>query len=367
MLGHRYFSVLILFILFSSHPAQGARVIKDLYQASRIISVNANQSELNDAMSDGMEEVIVRISGYSTAVLNSEIQNQLSKSSNYLSSFRYESSAETRTNVLGEVVRTKRLVMVFNAKRIENLLIDASKPVWDANRPAVLTFIAVENGNRRELLSRLDSHDLLEAFKIASIDRGIPYELPAMDFIDELAISASEVWGLFTDTIKSAAERYDNEYVLAGRIYSTTSDQWTGDWLLLSDQNGIRFQTKSESQVELIEQTVSLIAEQMADRFAMKLDGRAKNQIVITLQGIQSLKDYSDALELLNGLAVIKEAKVESVDGSLVTFHIASYGDERQVLDILGLNRSHFESVIIDEPVDGEIEKNRGILLQWVP
>lgn len=358
MSGYRFLATLVFVSVFSSSFAISAGVVKDLYQASRIVTANGTPSELERAMSSGLQETLIRVSGYSNVINDSRIKDNFKNAREYLANFRYESSAETRTNVLGEVVRTKKLVMEFAPQRIEDLLTRTSKPVWDSSRPSVLTFLAVESGSRREMLSILDSHNLLDALKQESTKRGVIYELPAMDFIDELAISASEVWGLFSDSILTAAERYDNEYVLAGRVYQLGENSWAADWLLLSEQTNIRFQTTAPEQEVLLTKAVGLVAETMAERYAIVMRGRAKNQIRVALEGVATLEDYSKALNLLNSLTVIKNATVIQVDAEQVTYMLESFGNEQQLLDILSLNSEHFQRVNADEAE---------LMLQWIP
>jgi len=308
-------------------------------------------------MSSAMEEVLVRISGKSDVINDAKIQKQLTVARNYLANFRYDASAETLTNVLGEVVRTKKLVMEFDRLRIKNLLTQSNKPIWDEARPSALIFLAVETSSRREIFSSEDSHEFVDALNASALLKGIPYELPLMDIVDELSISPSEVWGLFSDSIETASKRYDHEYTLAGRIYQDSQSLWLSDWLVGGVSKGVRFEVTSDSVEDLMDQAVGKLADIMSQQYAVLLSGKPKHQINIAVTDVRSLDDYHNALSLLNSMSVIKQANVTAVDGHNISYQLNAYSSEDLLLSMLGLNQTNFIQLMNDGSV---------VQLQWV-
>lgn len=342
--------------LFSSY-GMASGLVNNLYHTERVISAVFSQSELNDAMSSAMEEVLVRVSGDANVSEENQIKNQLSVARNYLANFHYEGSAETLTNVLGEVVKTKKLVMEFDRLRIKNLLSESNMPIWDEARPSVLVFLAVETSSRREVFSSVDSHELVDALSSAALVKGIPYELPLMDIEDELAISPSEVWGLFSDSIAMASKRYNNEYALAGRVYQD-QQQWISEWLVVGPNDEVnRFEVSSEDSEGLMNQTVGKLAKVMSQHYSVLLSGEAKYQVDIAVTGISTLHEYEQALDLLNGLSVVKQANVTAVEGVNISYQLDSYSTKEKLIDILRLNQQNFRQLMND---GSEIQ------LQWV-
>ncbi len=364
MLGYRWIFTVLFGLGLLSGSLFAAENVKDLYQAIEVVSVDSSDSEVNNAMSDGLASVVVRMSGTATSLLNPVIREALQNAKQYLSSFRYEKSTEIRANLLGEVVQTKKLVMAFDAFRLKTLLASGLVPVWDETRPTVLTWIAIERSNRREILSDLDTDGVLVSLKDAAAQRGVSYKIPEMDLLDQLALNVSEVWGLFPDAVLDASARYDSEYILAGRIYANGTVGWKMDYLLLTRSGSTRFQATAETVELLLEQVVDHVAETMASRYAVILGGTRATTTDILVNGIVSLSEYAQLQALLAGLGQVSEVQVQSVTGNSVRLQIRSYGGPSQLIDNLDLYRDRLIPTPIESRPEGSLPSEQWFVWQ---
>lgn len=352
---YRWVVASIVLLCLAAIPASAAEIVKDLYQTIEVVSVDSTDIEINNAMSDGLASVVVRISGSTSSVSHPVINSALKNPKQYLSRFRYEPSTEIRTNLLGEVVHTKKLVLDFDVYRVKTLLASGLVPVWDEMRPTMLAWIAIERTNRREILSALGTDELLSQMDKVAQRRGLSYRLPDMDLIDQLSINESEVWGLFPDVILDASQRYNPEYILGGRIYPDVNNSWKADYLIISQMTTRRFQTSAATLDALLNQMAEPVAEMMSQRYAVVLGGSSLSSSAIGVSGVTSLKDYAALLAMFKSMGQVSDVQVAYMAGEDIILNVDSYGTDTKLLDNLHLYRDRLvpttpESRPIDRP-----------------
>jgi len=353
MVVYRWIVVLCVGLFVTVMPAGAAEFVKDLYQATEVVSVDATDNEINQAMSDGLASVIVRVSGSTTSLAHPVILDALKSPKQFLSRFRYEPSTEIQTNRLGEVVHTKKFVLDFDVFRVKTLLSSGLVPVWDDMRPTILTWIAVERTNRREILSSLTTDDVFLKMDKVARERGLSYELPEMDLIDQLSISVSEVWGLFPDVILNASSRYNPEMVLAGRIYLGPLGKWNADFLIIAHNNTKRLQASADTVEDLFGLIADPVAEMMSRQYAVVLGGSNLSSTVIGVSDVASLKDYAAVLKLFQSMGPVNHVQVGGVEGDNVILNVDSYGSDQKLIDNLLLYRDQLTATdLVNRPDD---------------
>ncbi len=145
------------------------------------------------------------------------------------------------------VDRQGRPIVGFNAARVEQALTALNLPVWGAERPLTLIWIAVDDGagGRGMLAANELAADLPPATvelltmvrtELAAVadERGLPIALPLLDLEDLNAVTFTDVWGGFEDRIGLASARYRADAVLIGRVRPGVLG-YEFEWLLLKD------------------------------------------------------------------------------------------------------------------------------------
>ena len=343
--------------------ASAARWVENLYETIWIVPENARDSEIRQAMTNGFLETVIRVSGDSAAGSDREMIEASKNARSYLAAFHYEPSAEVLTNVLGEIIKTKKLVMEFSEPVIQKILADAGLPVWDHLRPEILTWIAIEQGGRRELLARGDQHDIADMLVSQAELKGLPVQLPELDVTDNLAITSSEVWGQFGDSIANASERYGKEYNLAGRVFESREGQWQADWLLQSERERLRFTTTAETSDQTIELMMNRLAENLSRRYAVASGSNNTSAARLKITEITALRDYAAIEELFSEWRLIKDYQLVHLGPDNITVELNLLGDNQQFKDLLYLNRELLVPQIADISEPAETEET--IQVKW--
>lgn len=327
-----------LLLWTSSSFSLAAVELEHPYRAERVVSEQVSSRDQSNAIRHGLEEVLVRNSGYVSVLLDQTIQKALGSSEDFLTRYQFVPSTETRVNDLGEVVGTKKLVMEFDPGLISSLLSDNSQSVWGLRRPEVLVWLAHEQFGAREILAQGLVQELEKPLKEASEYRGVPVKLPLLDLEDELAITSTDIWGLFTDSIEVASERYLPDAILAGRIENAGGGKVRGSWVFLFNDEYRRFDITATSIDQLISASVDQVAERLADQYAFIVDDFFNNKVEIAISGIQSLQNYKSAMDYISALTGVSGVQLKEIEGQELVLSAEISGDIQQLKDIIALD-----------------------------
>lgn len=280
----------------------------------------------------GLERVIQRISGSTKALLEPGVQAALQNPERYLQEFSYFVAASEQPE------KAQRLRLQFDSTLVNRLLRDAKQPIWGNNRPNLITWLAVENSGRRSVVSAGDSSRWQGAIRQAGKDSGLPLLLPLMDLQDDSSISVMDVWGLFPDKLESASRRYRAEAVLGGRVYRDESNRWAGRWSLVFDGAPVTFSTQAGSRQQVASDALAYVANILSNHYAIDTTREADSQLMLSVQGIDSLTDYAKLTAYLEGFAVVRNVAVSTVEGDRLTLVLTTESDWQTLKELIALD-----------------------------
>ncbi len=319
--------LIVLTTLFASlvstaTPVQ-AVVVERLYEATVPVadqSAAAQQRGLQDALA----VVLVRASGrLDAATLEVEAARLVQQ-------FRFEQQTITDPET-GETRQQLNLWARFDAVAVQRALVERAVPIWGRERPAVLVWLAYDDGFDRDLVDPDAPHGILAALTATARLRGVPIIPPLMDLQDRAALPFSDLWGGFDDAIASASQRYRSDAILVGRLFRTHTDRWGARWILYSD--GVSSHYSSEEGVldAVVADGVHWVADGFATRFSLVPDTAADGRTRIVVAGIDGVPDYASVLRYLESLSPVAGVSVERVERDQVLFALELRGTAEQL------------------------------------
>src|SRR5690606_32339817 len=148
----------------------------------------------------------------------------------------------------------------------------AGVPLWGANRPAVLVWLAVDQDGRRELIGPEGASGLLAPLEQRAAARGLPLVMPLLDLEDTGIVSSDSVWNLDQATVARASKRYAHDAVLLGRVLRSASGQWHGQWQLQMQMQDLQWsdQVAGNSAAEAVQGVIDAVAQRLAERYSVQ-------------------------------------------------------------------------------------------------
>lgn len=159
---------------------------------------------------DAMRQVLVKMTGSQESLSNTGVLQALKDANDYILSYEYYFEDNQR-----------KYKAVFDKVKIEALIRQEKLPLWGAQRPEAIVWLAFSNANGINVVADNDNSNLRKAVKQYSQARGVQMLLPLMDLDDALALSKTDVWARFLPVLQKASERYNSEYLVTARIIST--------------------------------------------------------------------------------------------------------------------------------------------------
>lgn len=323
------FSIFLWTCLVSANLPAATNTGK-LYEAEIPVSDEGGIEQRN-ALQAAFREVLVRVSGNSNSPDLLAVEGILEKVTPYVQQYRYD-TYEQQDPVSGEMVKGKLLWVQFDATAVNRILYEHGLPVWGAQRPLTLVWIAMDDGKQRYLADSETIRTMFSELSRHADRRGTPLLFPLLDLEDRGKISVTDLWGGFQENIMRASRRYQPEAVLTARIFKQQSGGWQGHWSLYMDNApALYWTTQGTDSAELSIAAIDNLSQSLARRFAhaRSLDqGKVSH---ITIQGITSLEHYAKVERYLNALTPVSSVYVEHVEPDKVTYKL-ELNNNRDVL-----------------------------------
>lgn len=236
-----------------------AAEVNDFY----LVRLPVSSTQLTDAQrSEALDDMLIRYSGLRELPASPALQSAQQQAGRYI--------AQTQThNENGE----KTADVSFDPAAVQHLAQTLGLPVWNHDRPAIMLWLVDNRGNNsagdRRIMLDQEYSAAREQLRQVAMERGIPLLLPLGDLEDNMAVSASDVYGNFINPIAAASLRYQPDAVL---VASLNNDSLT--WHLY-DAAPDKLQTSLPQSQEYTlpgapDQTVGEMLEQVADYYAKK-------------------------------------------------------------------------------------------------
>ena len=322
------FLALAFVLLAAAFPASAVPV-RGLYEASIPVR-NQGPDAREPALRAALETVLVRVVG--TRELPQPALDLLGRASSFVQGYGYDSSGSGRD---------LRLRAQFDARAIEAALRAAGLPVWGANRPSHIAWVALrDEAGQRYVLDASSADTRAPALAATADARGLPLQFPSLDATDrQQLVGFGDLWAGRTEGAQAASSRYNARLVLVGRV-GRENGQWLGRWTLVGDPGAA-----SEDWVSMgatLEAALAAgihdLADREAQRFAVQTGSMSEIQLVVS--GVESLDDYGRALNYLRGLTPVRGAQVEAAEPGVLLLRLRVEGDPDTLGRVIAAGRT---------------------------
>lgn len=334
----RIIGVFLLLLFISNSRAD---IVTGLYEA-KVQVENQSSRVQSRAIQSALSKVLVKVSGKDQLLSNEQIKQTLKSARSFMRQYRYE----TRDGELN-------FIASFETDKVNDLIRDNGFPIWGRRRPATIVWFAHENLNQERVLypehfSGVEKQVILSTAE----DRGINVVFPVLDITDIDLVNLYDVWGLFTDNILTASERYGVEVVLSIRMYyqknelralqSTSeplTDGWRADWFVYeSGKLTSGFATNPNSEI-LLASIINQLADKLAAEYSVTQSEQTDGPFQITVSNLASITEYVQVTRFFESLSAVSSASLTSISGQRAIFDVGLLGELSDFLYALQLDQ----------------------------
>lgn len=312
----RYTLVPILCLLSALSFGVSAKTKVDIFHVE--VPMTAEKNARSIAWGQGLEQVLIKASGNENIASNNVIKKALSHGSNYLVQFKY-----------GTLNDEASMVMDFNSAQVTSLLSQADTIYWPAERENILVWLVDDNGSERQVGWEQSDLESMNHLQSASNYFGLPITLPLGDMDDLTSISATDLWGDFSDPLSQASQRYPSDAVLVLKV-SHEASQAQVNWQLydLAPEKIASYQaaplsgSESGSMSDAIRIAIAKVSAYYAQQNKAVANQKVDDSLQASFSGIYNVADFFALERLLKSLNSVASVKVRSIQGSQVNFTI---------------------------------------------
>lgn len=312
-------SIALFVLLFSYSLILQAVEVKGIYES--LVPIAGQEAQERDiALQLGFVDVLVRVTGDIYIANEPSIQSDIKNVAKYVSRFQYhENKSETAITPLN-------LFINFDKAAIANLLRERGLPVWSSNRPAILVWLAVEDGSYRYIVSPDSDMQVRNRLVHYSKIRGLPIITPLMDINDMGKIRFSDVWAGFKEEILVASERYGDSHILVGRLFRSASGNWDAKWTFWGMDSEESWSGAGENINNVIASGVDGVVGVLSSYYALAPGNDSKSSFEIQIDAIDTTSKYARVMKYLESQSGVVALKVISVKDSRITFEVVIEG-----------------------------------------
>lgn len=330
--------VVMLGLVLAAFCAPASAVTVSGLYSVEVPVTGSSPDQLAVGYADGLARVMVRVSGTRDVLELEGIEAALADAESLLLSYQYL-RGDTGEN---------RLRMAFGAVGVNRALASIDAPVWGANRPLTLAWVAVEDRGTRTLITEgTDSATAnnqqvtatwQQAFNQAALDRGLPVALPPAQFSGDREL-LSDLWGQFVNRINRVSENVEHDVMALVRV-NRSGGQWRAGWVFEGmAMDGGEESVTAPTPEALAQTVVNRWAERYANRYAVAAGEVGESpQVDIVLRNASSLADYGKVNKVLEGLTPVVSVGATRVKGDQLTLRVAFSGELDQLKEYIALD-----------------------------
>lgn len=356
---HRAKAWLCVLVVCWAVPAQAA---VDLYRAEVPVE-NQSSEAREDALQEALGEVIVRISGDADVALTSPGRSVTKRARQLVRQFGYkrvaveqkETAANTsrptepkpeqedsqgRTEREEEAATELVLQVQFNAGAVNNALRGAGLPIWGAERPKTIVWLAQTQGGAPALVRGEQAKPLMETAQ----ERGVPLTFPSQDSAERQRANAADVIAGYNDRLLAASRGYGASHLLVGRLQNS-GGLWQGRYALMQGESTLdSWEDSASTQEQLLSDVMQRVANSFARSYAVSANDAA-NTLVLAVDGLNSARSFARVSNYLAELTAVKTVVPAFINQDFAVFKIELSGDAK----VLGRSIALADVLAVDE------------------
>lgn len=315
-----FFAGLLLFC-----PGLVAAGLAELYRADVPVA-GQDQAGRAEAFRQGLEKVLRRVVP-AEDFASAAVRSVLAKPEACVLQFEYTGAYRYGHPVLR---------VDFDADRIRQSLRKQGVEVWGPERPEILAWITLEDGQPPRFLGPDSTPDQERWLAELAGDAGLSVTLPLGDLADGQSLTAEDIAAGNAERIRAASARYETAAILAGRLVRKPGG-FEGDWRFFRGSREERWQTPAAELRGALNAGLGGVYARLSGQLVPRKAGVAAVELRIV--GIASLEDSNRVAAYLGNLSPVTKVEWLSVGAGDAAFRLSVRGGRGMLEETLATGK----------------------------
>ncbi len=317
--------LLILILSLSIAPSCVRALQMPIYEGEVALDAGEDQNS-ERALRRALAQVLVRVSGDRSVSADPTLDGMMADARRIALTISAKTAADG----------TPRLVANFEPGRVHDLLAALGRPVWHSDRPAVLIWLAIDDGVQKQIATSNQIAALGAITGTAQL-RGLPTLLPRMDGVDQNRINPVTLWGAPPQTVIAASQRYGVNTMLVIRL--TRGTPWRARYTMIDGRSVEEWEQSDAQSNTLLAAAIDGTGDRLARRYAAEPEGTAVGAVEWWVDDLRSAADYAAMLGYLGHLEFVRSVQPLRADADGLLLRLDLAVGERRLRQLLAIDR----------------------------
>lgn len=292
-----------------------AETVSHLFEAE--LPVVSQRSEVRmDAMRQGLKQILVRLTGDPDISRHADILAAEDKAAAYVQSYHYQPSSDKQST---------KIAMYYDKDDISRLLRKANIPFWGETRPLILVWLVITDQNGDQVIGANEPNAYLSALREQSQIYGLPMIFPVMDVLDMHAVTPKDIVRNDVAALQKAAERYQPDAMLIGRINRIGEHAQT-NWRLVMGKRVWDFDYVEDEPGMLSALLLNKMSATLMSRMMQQAADQGESRIHLRVTNIKKPEDFKRLTQFFKSISAVRQVQLEQVEGDVVDFDLLVQG-----------------------------------------
>lgn len=317
----------VLFVLLFSSPVYAYERIDGVYEALVEIEDRSDTAR-NEAIRRGLEQVLVRYTGYSDIAEFPELQSELNNPQRYVIEYGVETAPRFLPDELG-VAEGDSLWIRYNSSLIDQLATSIELPIWPTWRPSFQYLVVTELWGEPHLPSREEQPALFLHLKNIFYERG----LDASPLNSDISgFTASSIWAMGVETAERLKQRSTADIFTVIRI-EPDFPNFTIDMLFMSAGQDRLLRRNTSALLAGLNSGLNAYIDNLSSELAFLGGADQEFELYLRVDGVRSFSEYRNLLDQFDRLEQVVFARIDRADDRGIRFLLRYQSDQALLID----------------------------------
>ena len=330
---------LAFFMLLTSMSALAYERTTNVYEAVVPLADRTEQVR-NQAIEQGLEQVLIRYSGYSSIASIVGVAEELKSAQRYVIEYGVETiemeSADGLSKEQGDALWVR-----FNASLIDQLAHSLELPIWPTLRPTLSYVVVMDLWGEAHIPSKTEYPALYLHLERLFNERGIAQN--PLTTTQLAGIKAEDLWNIDQQTAELLKSRSTSDVTLVIRLHDQTANQVELDFLFMEPDAETLIHQRSESLIEGLDQGINQYVDQLSTGLAFLGGADIELDLYVKILGMRSYSEYKKVLKQIAGLEQVLSVRMESATDQGIGYLIRYQSDRallvESMMEITGIEQ----------------------------
>ena len=312
----KLFLAMMVLVSLCITPAFAVKVAS-LYQVEIPVASQAADARAQ-AIQDGFLRVLIKVSGDPHVDQNPDVRASLKSADYYVQEYSYLLPSTSSSEYI--------LLIRYNKRDVNTLLKRSGVAYWGENRPLILVWLAVSNGQEpTEIVDNDTPNGVLNVMKQQGKKYGLPLIFPMMDVSDVNQVTPADVSAMTLPVLKEAGKRYSPDALLIGNLKQGDGG-CESTWQLVLGGTQWNWKVTGKSPDEVVNNVLNLVSQTFVKRYVVKAANGTRSWFKLEVSNITERNDLVQLIQYLKQLSPVQQVQLSQVSGNMVELAVQVRG-----------------------------------------